>query len=93
MKNVYLCSGLERYQGLVQYKCNALEVAVFACYHRLADVTAWLCGLDRAGWLNERGEGQCVDALRWSEEKLSLNRAQLIAASNSNEVILCVLCL
>lgn len=35
-----------------------------------------------------KGEGQAERALRWSEEKLSMNGSQLVAASNANEVLL-----
>lgn len=35
-----------------------------------------------------KGEGQAEHALRWSEEKLSMNGSQLVAASNANEVLL-----
>lgn len=38
-----------------------------------------------------KGEGEGVAALRWSEEKLTMNRSQLVAASNANEVLLCIL--
>lgn len=36
-------------------------------------------------------EGQRADALKWLEKKLFTNRSQLVAASNANEVLLCVL--
>lgn len=36
-------------------------------------------------------EGQGVDALRWSKEKMFPYRSQLVAVSNANEVLLCVL--
>lgn len=32
-----------------------------------------------------------MDALRWSEEKLAMNGSQLIANSNANEVLVCIL--
>lgn len=54
----------------------------------------WQCLHVVTGWLLKLHgpvEGQGVDALWWSEEKLSLNRSQLVAASNANEVLLCVL--
>ena len=38
-----------------------------------------------------KAEGQGVDALRWSEEKIPFNRSELVALSNANEVLLCVL--
>lgn len=50
-------------------------------------VTARPRGLGR--WM--KGEGRGVDALWWSEEKLAVNRSQLVAASNANDVLLCML--
>lgn len=39
-------------------RCNTLEGAVCACYHR-GVVTAWPCGFDRVGLLDERGRSGC----------------------------------
>lgn len=50
--------------------CNTLEVAV-------------CCG--QSGVAELKGEDQGADALRWSEQKLFMNRSQLLSTWNANE--------
>lgn len=57
---------------------------IVACQVDFAAHSEWVCVLSQAGSM--KWEGQGVDALRWSEEKLAMYKLQFIAASYANEV-------